>query len=124
VTTMGLRDFVKSAFPGGEEPDAGAEQDALEESVPSRAQPQDGLYDGYSSNEIAENLREMDHSQRTEALRHDQFIEEEWPGVKDAINSDQELSEAYGVQDEQQVEKGGGEFCKHHPGTKIRTESY
>ena len=121
---MGLRDFVKNALPGSEEPDAGGQEEALQNVAPSRPQPADGLYDGYTSKEIAGKLKDMDHSKRTEALRHDEFIEEEWQGVKDAIDSDQELSEAYGVQDQQQVAKGGGEFCKHHAGTKIRTESY
>lgn len=121
---MGLFDRLTSAIPGGDEPEADSQRSELAASTQSKPEPRDDLYDGYEPQEIAERLRDMNHVRRKEALRHDTFIQEEWPEVREAIESDPELSEDYGVDGEQQVEKGGGEFCKHHPGTKVRTETY
>lgn len=125
---MGFKDRISSAYnfvvPGaGGDPDGGEVQDDLRENIQETEQDNYSHLEGVSGEEIAHEISDMRHKDRLKLAKSDEFIENHWDRTSEAIRNNEELSEEFGLNDNNfSYAAGGGKGCEHHDNAPVESD--
>lgn len=110
----------------GDDPDAGDLQKELESNTADTSQGSFDQFEDVSGEEIANALRKMNHEERVELIKKDEFIENHWERTREAIRNDEELLKEFGVDEKNIVTdpNGGGiKTCDHHKNAPVESDT-